>query len=115
MHLRDTGLADLLRVHGVERITLLGLATDYCVKFSALDAVEQGFDVTVVRDGCRAVELEPGDGDRALAEMAEAGCAIVESADHRRGIHVWRVDDSKMMPKAPAKKTPAARFSDANP
>jgi nicotinamidase/pyrazinamidase len=80
-HLRDTGLADLLRVNGVDRVVLLGLATDYCVKFSALDAVASGFETVVVRDGCRAVELEPGDAERAFDEMRAAGCEVMESGD----------------------------------
>ena len=80
-HLRDTGLGDLLRSRGVDHVYVLGLATDYCVKFSALDALASGFETSVVRDGCRAVELTPGDGEAALGEMADAGCTIVESLD----------------------------------
>ena len=76
-----TGLESLLRSLGVERVTVLGLATDYCVKYTALDGAEHGFDVTVVADGYRAVELEPGDGERALDEMAAAGCRVVQSAE----------------------------------
>ena len=73
---RDTHgrmLADLLREHGVQHVYVMGLATDYCVKASALTGVEAGFEVTVVEDGCRAVDLQPGDGERALHEMAAAG------------------------------------------
>lgn len=76
-----TGLEGYLRDRGVERITLLGLATDYCVKYTALDGAALGFEVTVVADGCRAVELAPGDGGRALDEMAAAGCRVVKSAE----------------------------------
>lgn len=72
----STGLADLLRERGIERVVVVGLATDYCVKATALDAVELGFDTTVVRDGVRPVELQPGDGRRALDEMADAGVAL---------------------------------------
>jgi nicotinamidase/pyrazinamidase len=57
----------------------MGLATDYCVKATALDAKELGFDVKLIEDGCRAVELNPGDGERAIAALREAGVAIVES------------------------------------
>jgi nicotinamidase/pyrazinamidase len=78
-HLRDTGLADLLRGRGVERVAFLGLATDYCVKFSALDCVDAGFETVVVADGCRAVEMSPGDADAAFAEMRAAGCSVVGS------------------------------------
>ena len=76
-----TGLDAYLRDRGVERITILGLTTDYCVRYTALDGRAHGYEVTVVRDGCRAVDLEPGDGDRALEEMAGAGCRVVTSAD----------------------------------
>lgn len=80
-HRTATGLGSFLRERGVERVTLLGLATDYCVKYTALDGAALGFGVTVVADGCRAVDLAPGDGKRALAEMAAAGCRVVESAE----------------------------------
>ncbi|MDP2233100.1 MAG: isochorismatase family protein, partial [Actinomycetota bacterium] len=77
--LKATGLEQSLREAGVTRITVLGLATDYCVKFTACDGVSLGFDVTVVEDGCRAVNLAPGDGARALEEMHAQGCTIVRS------------------------------------
>lgn len=80
-HRTATGLEALLRSLGVGRVVVCGLATDYCVKFTALDAVALGFEVVVVADGCRAVDLAAGDGERALAEMAAAGCAVVESAE----------------------------------
>ncbi|MDT8434661.1 MAG: bifunctional nicotinamidase/pyrazinamidase [Anaerosomatales bacterium] len=80
-HLKATGLEGFLRERGVKRVVLLGLATDYCVKFTALDGVALGFEVTVVADGCRGVELEPGDSRRAFDEMAAAGCRVVTSAD----------------------------------
>lgn len=73
----STGLAEALRAHGVRRIVLMGLTTDYCVKDSALDALELGFPVTVVTEGVRAVDVRPGDGDRALAEIAAAGAVLV--------------------------------------
>jgi nicotinamidase/pyrazinamidase len=55
---------------------VVGLATDYCVKATALDAVRLGFATTVLTDGVRPVEVEPGDGERALSEMAAAGVAV---------------------------------------
>ena len=61
---------------------MLGLATDYCVKFTALDARELGFDVSLVEDGCRAVEPAPGDGDKAIAEMRAAGRQRSSTAAH---------------------------------
>lgn len=76
-HLKDTGLASLLRARRVRRLWVLGLATDYCVRFSVLDALAEGFETHVVRDGVRAVDLTPGDGDRALSEMVGAGAVVV--------------------------------------
>ena len=78
-HLKATGLAEYLRESGVDRVILVGLATDYCVLATALDGVELGFDVTVAADGCRAVDLAPGDGERALETMRAAGCRVCES------------------------------------
>lgn len=73
----ETGLAEWLREKGVERVVVLGLATDYCVKATALDAVREGFEVVVLREGVRAVERERGDGERAFAEMQRAGVVVV--------------------------------------
>jgi nicotinamidase/pyrazinamidase len=75
----NTGLAEWLRARGVDHVFAMGLATDYCVKFTALDARELGFAVSLVADGCRAVDLSPGDGDRAIAALRDAGCEIVAS------------------------------------
>lgn len=75
-HKKATGLEGWLREHGVTELTVLGLATDYCVKYTVLDARQLGFDVRVVREGCRAVELSPGDGERAFAAMRAAGAVI---------------------------------------
>ena len=72
----DTGLSAWLHAQGVTHLTILGLATDYCVKFTALDAVSEGFAVTLIRAGCRGVDLTPGDSDRALSEMAAAGVVL---------------------------------------
>ena len=76
---KATGLAEWLRSRWVQQVYVMGLATDYCVRATAMDARSLGFDVWVVQDGCRAVEVKPGDGERALAELRGAGCAIVES------------------------------------
>jgi nicotinamidase/pyrazinamidase len=67
----------MLRAHGIERIVIVGLATDYCVKETALDGLRLGYDVTVVREAVGAVELEPGDGACALAAVSEAGARLV--------------------------------------
>lgn len=72
----STGLAGELRDRGVERVVVLGLALDYCVKASALDAVSGGFETILLADGTRAVNLAPGDGARAAAELAAAGVAV---------------------------------------
>lgn len=80
-HRRSTGLADYLREQRATEVYLLGLATDYCVKFSALDAVAEGFAVHLILDGCRGIDLETGDVDRALDEMREAGVTLKSSSD----------------------------------
>lgn len=78
---RATGLGDFLRAQGVGEIFLLGLATDYCVKFSTLHAIEFGFRVAVIEDACRGIELRPGDTARALEDMRRAGAQILRSGD----------------------------------
>ncbi len=79
-HLKETGLEAFLRGQNVESVVILGLATDYCVKYSASDARQLGFEVSVVEDGCRAVDLAPGDGERALEEMRSIGCHVIRSS-----------------------------------
>ena len=73
---KSTELAGLLRKRGVERVVVVGLATDYCVKETALDAVRLGFETTVRAEAMRAVDLQPGDGDRAFEDMATAGARL---------------------------------------
>ena len=73
----ESGLAKLLREHGVDHVYIGGLTTDYCVKNSTLDARRLGFEVTVIEDATRAVNVEPGDGERALEEMNAAGARLV--------------------------------------
>jgi nicotinamidase/pyrazinamidase len=68
---------DLLRERGVRRLLVGGLATDYCVRATALDALRAGFEVAVLTDAVRAVDLTPGDGERALREMEAAGARLV--------------------------------------
>jgi nicotinamidase/pyrazinamidase len=79
--MRSTGLGEYLREIGVERVVLLGLATDYCVKFSALDALRLGFETWVVKDGCRGVNLNPQDAQHAFGVMEAAGAKLVRSMD----------------------------------
>lgn len=80
-HLRSTGLEEYLQETGIDTVYLMGLATDYCVKYSALDAVHSGFKVFVVEDACRGVELKAGDSARALQEMQAAGVKLVKVKD----------------------------------
>jgi len=80
-HRKDTGLAAFLEERGAEDIVVMGLATDYCVKATVLDACGLGFAVTVIMDGCRAVEMQDGDGDRAFAQMRSAGARTITLAD----------------------------------
>jgi nicotinamidase/pyrazinamidase len=74
-----SGLADVLRERGVKRLFVTGLTTDYCVKNTVLDGLREGFEVTVVVDAIRAVNVQPGDGDRALEEMKAAGAGLASS------------------------------------
>lgn len=71
-----TPFADLLRRMGVERLYVGGLATDYCVKESALDALRQGFGVTLLTDAIRGIDLRHGDSEHAVAQMVEAGAEL---------------------------------------
>ncbi len=78
---RSTGLADYLRGRSIDELFICGLATDYCVKFSALDSIGCGIRTRVIEDACRGVNLEEGDSAAAIAEIHKAGVSIVESAD----------------------------------
>ncbi len=72
----STGLSDLLRSRGIDDVVIAGIATDYCVKESVLDALREGFEVTLLAVAIRAVDLSPGDGTRAIAAMAAAGARV---------------------------------------
>ena len=78
-HKKATGLGEYLQSHGVSLVYVLGLATDYCVKFSALDARQLGFETCLIEDGCRGVNLQPDDVERAVDEMRAAGVRVVQS------------------------------------
>jgi nicotinamidase/pyrazinamidase len=80
-HNRSTGLGDYLKAQGVTDVTIVGLATDYCVKFTALDAVGLGFKTKVIADACRGVDVNPGDTDRAIEDMRKAGVEIIQSKE----------------------------------
>ena len=75
-HRKATGLAEYLNEQNIKAVDIIGLATDYCVKFTALDAVELGFTTGLILEGCRGVELNPGDCDKAIEEMKVAGISI---------------------------------------
>jgi len=72
----ETGLAAVLREHDVDQVTVVGLATDYCVRASALDALRGGFRVTLDRAGVRGIDVQPGDSERALDELRGAGATV---------------------------------------
>jgi nicotinamidase/pyrazinamidase len=72
-------LTDVLREHGVDHVYVAGLATDYCVKNTVLDAVREGFGVTVIEDAIRGIDVKPGDSERAIEEMRRAGADLVMS------------------------------------
>jgi nicotinamidase/pyrazinamidase len=71
-----TGLEEMLRERDIDQLTVVGLATDYCVKNTALDALRAGFEVTVDRNAVRGVDVHQGDSERALDELREAGVAL---------------------------------------
>jgi nicotinamidase/pyrazinamidase len=75
-HRHSTGMAEWLRERGVTRVTLCGLATDYCVKFTALDAIDEGFEVTLATAASRGVNLHPEDVEQAIHEMKQRGVII---------------------------------------
>ncbi len=80
-HLRSTGLSDYLHAHGVESLYIMGLATDYCVRYSCKDALREGFKVYLIEDGCRGVDLKPGDVRKSLEELKAEGVRLVQSQD----------------------------------
>ncbi|MFC5623938.1 bifunctional nicotinamidase/pyrazinamidase [Algoriphagus winogradskyi] len=76
----DTGLGDFLQNEGIMNVFLTGLAQDYCVKFTALDAVSLGFKTYLITDATRAVNLSAEDGEKALDELKKAGVILIESS-----------------------------------
>jgi nicotinamidase/pyrazinamidase len=72
----ETNLESVLREHGIDEVTVVGLATDYCVRHTAGDALARGFRVTIDRGGIRGIDVEPGDSDRALEELRAAGATL---------------------------------------
>ena len=80
-HRRSTGLAAYLKERSIKDVYLLGLALDYCVKYSALDARQLGLNTHVILDGCRGIGLEAGNIHRALDEMKQVGAVLLQSSD----------------------------------
>jgi nicotinamidase/pyrazinamidase len=76
-HRVSTGLGEWLAARGVRELDVAGVATDYCVKFTVLDALEAGFKVRLLINACRAVNLQPDDEEKAIAEMRRAGAQVV--------------------------------------
>lgn len=77
----DTGLGSYLKENGVQKVYVCGLALDYCVKFTALDARELGFDTYLIQDATRPVNLKPEDGENAKEELRKAGVQLINSED----------------------------------
>lgn len=84
-HRKATGLEQYLKKQGVTQLIVVGLATDYCVKFTAIDARQLGFEVTLVTDGIRGVDLHKGDCKRAIEEMINAGVATAKACQWMTG------------------------------
>ena len=80
-HRKSTGLGEWFKTKGVTEVFVCGLATDYCVKFTALDAAELGFKTHFIEDASRGVNLQPNDVKNAVAEMNRAGITTVQSTD----------------------------------
>ncbi|HMM59546.1 MAG TPA: isochorismatase family protein, partial [Candidatus Rifleibacterium sp.] len=76
-----TGLAEWLKKKNISQLYICGLATDYCVKYTALDAVSLGFKAWLIEDACRGVDLQAGDSARAIQEMRDAGVSIISSRE----------------------------------
>jgi nicotinamidase/pyrazinamidase len=77
-HRKQTELSGVLRQSGVTDVYILGLATDYCVKFTALDARELGFETWLIPEGSRAINIHPGDEQRSIEEMIDAGVHVAQ-------------------------------------
>lgn len=80
-HKRATGLSKYLKDKGVDKVFITGLAADVCVKFTALDALKEGFETIVVKDATRAVNLQEGDYEKTMEELREEGAKVMQSKD----------------------------------
>ncbi len=100
---RERPFQEVLKARGVRRLFIGGLATDYCVKATTLDAIREGLEVVVLEDAIRAVDLEPGDGQRSLAEMKAAGAGVAT-------LDLLAPDDAARAPRLPAVRPPTERL-----
>lgn len=80
-HQRETGLTEILGRRGIREVYIVGLATDYCIRATALDARRIGLSAAIVSDGVRGVNLAPGDDERALDEMRAVGCRVISAVE----------------------------------
>ncbi len=78
---QGTDLATILRDRGIQRVVVCGIATDYCIRATAQDALHEGFEVLVLEDAIRGVEVQPGDCQRAIEELRLAGAKMIISSD----------------------------------
>lgn len=78
---KETGLRKLLQEKSVDEVYVMGLATDYCVRFTALDSVNIGWKTYLISDGCRGVNLKPNDSADAIAEMKSQGVEVISSSE----------------------------------
>lgn len=81
LHLRSTGLEEYLKEKKAKKIYIAGLATDYCVKFSVIDALHLGFETYVIVDACQGIDLQPDDCKKAFEEMQDAGAILTTSKE----------------------------------
>lgn len=82
-HKSSTGLGEYLKKLGANHVYIMGLATDYCVKFSVLDCLKLGFKTSLIESGCAGIDLNPGDIKRAINEMRAAGAEILSGQESR--------------------------------
>ena len=80
-HRKETDLHEYLQSKNIETLYIMGLATDYCVKFTVLDALKKNYNVYLVVDGCRGVNQSPRDSENAIREMEQAGAELIASVD----------------------------------
>lgn len=76
-HRKSTGMGEWLKAKGIREVHVLGVATDYCVKFTVLDAIRDGFEAKLIRAATRGVDMAAGDVERAVVEMADAGVELI--------------------------------------